>query len=140
MSAAEQVRQFTVADDDDGIRLDRWFRRNLPQASFGTVARWARTGQLRLDGKRVSPGERIGAGQEIRIPPAEVEPPRSSPARPRREPLSGEETEFVRSLVIHEDGSRAGFQDKVQIDPSEEGTYAPGEGRRMFRTARRPAP
>jgi len=36
------------------------------------------------------------------------------------------------ALVINQDGSRAGFQDKVQIDPSEEGTYAPGSGRRIF--------
>jgi predicted amidohydrolase len=37
------------------------------------------------------------------------------------------------ALVIDRDGSRAGFQDKVQIDPSEEGTYTPGSGRRVFR-------
>ncbi len=37
------------------------------------------------------------------------------------------------ALVINQDGSRAGFQDKVQIDPSEEGTYAPGSGRSLFR-------
>ena len=36
------------------------------------------------------------------------------------------------ALVIDADGSRAGFQDKVQIDPSEEGTYTPGSGRRVF--------
>jgi predicted amidohydrolase len=35
-------------------------------------------------------------------------------------------------LVINPDGSNAGFQDKVQIDPSEEGTYTPGSGRRIF--------
>jgi predicted amidohydrolase len=35
-------------------------------------------------------------------------------------------------LVIDQDGSIAGFQDKVQIDPSEEGTYIPGSGRRVF--------
>jgi predicted amidohydrolase len=28
----------------------------------------------------------------------------------------------------------AGFQDKVQIDPSEEATYTPGSGRRIFQT------
>ena len=39
------------------------------------------------------------------------------------------------ALVINEDGSIAGFQDKVQIDPSEERTYAPGRGRRVFATA-----
>ena len=36
------------------------------------------------------------------------------------------------ALVINDDGSRAGFQDKVQIDPSEEGTYTAGSGRRVF--------
>jgi predicted amidohydrolase len=36
------------------------------------------------------------------------------------------------ALVIDQDGSMAGFQDKVQIDPSEEATYTPGSGRRVF--------
>jgi 23S rRNA pseudouridine955/2504/2580 synthase len=97
------TRTFTVGEDDDGIRLDRWFRRNQPEISFNLVSRWARTGQLRLDGKRVSPGERIAAGQQIRVPPVEPEQVRSRPAQPRREPLSTDEVEFVRSLVIYRD-------------------------------------
>ena len=101
MTAAEQVRQFIVSEEDDGIRLDRWFRRNLPEASFGTVARWARTGQLRLDGKRAAPGDRIEAGQTIRVPPQDEKAP--SRPRPKRETLSPDEVEFVRSLVIHRD-------------------------------------
>jgi predicted amidohydrolase len=36
------------------------------------------------------------------------------------------------ALVLNDDGSIAGFQDKVQLDPSEESTYTPGEGRRIF--------
>jgi len=36
------------------------------------------------------------------------------------------------ALVINADGSITGFQDKVQIDPSEEGTYTPGSGRHVF--------
>ena len=35
-------------------------------------------------------------------------------------------------LVINSDGTAAGFQDKVQIDPSEDGVYTPGSGRRVF--------
>lgn len=35
-------------------------------------------------------------------------------------------------LVINRDGSFAGFQDKTQVDPSEEPTYTPGSGRRVF--------
>jgi predicted amidohydrolase len=37
------------------------------------------------------------------------------------------------ALVINRDGTFAGFQDKIQIDPSEERVYAPGCGRRVFK-------
>ena len=105
--SAEQVRTFAVSEEDDGIRLDRWFRRNLPEVSFGQVSRWARTGQLRLDGKRAAPGDRIEAGQSIRVPPQSEEAP-AAPAKKRapvRETLTDEEVEFVRSLVIYEDAA-----------------------------------
>jgi predicted amidohydrolase len=36
------------------------------------------------------------------------------------------------ALVIDQDGSLVGFQDKVQLDPSEDGIYTPGAGRRVF--------
>ena len=38
----------------------------------------------------------------------------------------------ISALVINRDGTVAGFQDKVQLDPSEDGIYAPGAGRRVF--------
>jgi predicted amidohydrolase len=41
---------------------------------------------------------------------------------------------LIAALVINRDGTIAGFQDKVQIDPSEEGTYSHGSGRRVFQT------
>lgn len=36
-------------------------------------------------------------------------------------------------LVLQPDGTRSGFQDKVQLDPSDEGTYAAGQERHLFR-------
>jgi predicted amidohydrolase len=39
---------------------------------------------------------------------------------------------LITALVINRDGTIAGFQDKVQIDPTEEGLYSPGSGRRVF--------
>lgn len=38
----------------------------------------------------------------------------------------------ITALVIHADGTIAGFQDKVQLDPSEESTYTAGAGRSVF--------
>ena len=37
------------------------------------------------------------------------------------------------ALVIDADGARLGFQDKVQLDPSEDATYEAGAGRHIFR-------
>lgn len=96
-------RDFTIAADDDGIRVDRWFKRHMAEVSFNQVSRWARTGQLRLNGARVGPGDRIAEGQVLRVPPLDVQPVAAlaaKAARPRRE-LSPEEVEFAQSLVIH---------------------------------------
>jgi predicted amidohydrolase len=40
------------------------------------------------------------------------------------------------ALVINPDGTHAGFQDKVQIDPSEDPIYSPGSGRQLFQNGR----
>jgi predicted amidohydrolase len=45
-----------------------------------------------------------------------------------------EDALLATALVIDRDGTIAGFQDKVQLDPSEEGTYSPGSGRRVFQS------
>lgn len=43
---------------------------------------------------------------------------------------------LITALVIDRDGRRLGFQDKVQLDPSEDDTYVPATtGRRVFETA-----
>ena len=38
----------------------------------------------------------------------------------------------ITALVVDRDGAVLGFQDKVQLDPSEEGAFAPGGERRCF--------
>ncbi|HYC63542.1 MAG TPA: RluA family pseudouridine synthase, partial [Reyranellaceae bacterium] len=98
-----EPRSFTVTEDDDGIRLDRWFKRHMPDVSFNLVSRWARTGQLRLDGRRAAPGDRIEAGQTIRVPPPEAAPARAPRPQPKRQSLTAEEAELVRDMVIYED-------------------------------------
>ncbi len=41
-------------------------------------------------------------------------------------------SQLLTAVVINRDGTIAGFQDKVQLDPSEETTYSAGSGRRVF--------
>ena len=103
-SAEPAARTIVVDAEDEGIRLDRWFKRHMPDVTFAIVSRWARTGQLRIDGARATPGDRVAEGQTIRIPPIPAPTPASA-ARPKvvRRVLSDEEMEFAQSLVIHRD-------------------------------------
>ena len=97
--ADKGVRQFTIGEDDDGIRLDRWFKRNLPTIGFATISRWARTGQIRVDGSRFKPEDRLKAGQVLRVPPGGE----AAHKKPRaRRPLSEEDISQARDMVIRE--------------------------------------
>src|SRR5690606_31229592 len=98
---SQEVRQFTVQPDDDGVRLDRWFKRHLPQVGFATVSRWARTGQIRVDGKRVKPEDRLSAGQIVRVPPGGE----SDRPKPQKRELTPEQIEQAESMLIRKTGA-----------------------------------
>ena len=76
------VRLMKVKDADDGARLDRWFKKYVPEIGFGQLQKLMRKGSIRLDGKRVKGKERLEAGQEIRVPPVQENPD----ARPAKKP------------------------------------------------------
>ncbi|MDE2183785.1 MAG: RluA family pseudouridine synthase [Alphaproteobacteria bacterium] len=76
--------------EDDGIRLDRWFKRHYPGLTHGRLEKLLRTGQVRLDGKRAKAGDRLAEGQTLRVPPqAEAATP------PARETVAGSLEEYV---------------------------------------------
>ncbi|WP_421849556.1 RluA family pseudouridine synthase [Novosphingobium sp.] len=98
----DDVRQFTVVKDDDGVRLDRWFKRNLPAVGFATVSRWARTGQLRVDGKRADVDTRLEKGQVLRVPPGGSAPAGIKGTRPKQ-PLTEEQIALAESMILTQD-------------------------------------
>jgi len=58
-----------VAGEDADLRLDRWFKRHYPGLSHARLQKLLRTGQVRIDGKRAKSGDRLEAGQQVRVPP-----------------------------------------------------------------------
>ena len=65
----------TIEKQDSEIRLDRWFRDRYPHLGQGAIEKLLRTGQIRVDGRRVKANFRLEAGQKVRVPPI------ASPAR-----------------------------------------------------------
>ncbi|MGH6965832.1 MAG: RluA family pseudouridine synthase, partial [Phenylobacterium sp.] len=50
-----EVRTLYVDSGEDGVRLDRWFRRRWPHVSQIQIQKMARSGQIRVDGSRAKP-------------------------------------------------------------------------------------
>lgn len=100
-TAATGVRQITVEADDSDIRLDRWFRRHHPELTHGRLEQLLRGGQIRLDGKRAKSGDRVAAGQVIRIPPIKAPPPSEKPSRAISAPAGL--IEDLKARIVHRD-------------------------------------
>ncbi len=65
----------TVTADEADLRLDRWFRRHFPSATQGVIQKLCRTGQIRVDGKRVETNLRLAPGMSVRVPPLPASTP-----------------------------------------------------------------
>ena len=63
------VENKIVEGDEDGMRLDRWFKAHYPGLGFGALQKLLRSGQIRVDGGRAKSDTRVQKGQSLRIPP-----------------------------------------------------------------------
>jgi 23S rRNA pseudouridine955/2504/2580 synthase len=94
------VHSVTVTADESGMRLDRFLEARFPGLSFSHIQRIIRKGELRVNGKRAQPKDRLQEGQAIRIPPLRLEAPRP----PSADRAAEEETRaFLRSITLRED-------------------------------------
>lgn len=110
MSEAEII---TVSEAEDGQRLDRWLKKQIP---FALAQKLIRKGAIRVDGRKVDADMRISAGQKVRLPALDTKPPKTE------KPLSDEEIDLMHSLVLYDDG------DLVVIDKPYDIAAQGGEG------------
>src|SRR6185437_13997977 len=97
---AESVR---IAHDEDGIRLDRWFKRRYPALTHGRLEKLLRTGQVRLDGKRAKAADRVVSGQEVRVPPQVTNEPVEE--KPRPAPVRDTGALSLQDMILYMDKS-----------------------------------
>ena len=93
------VQTVVVSPDESGMRVDRFFEGRFPGLSFSHIQRIIRKGEVRVNGKRTQPKNRLEAGQAVRIPPLQLEAP-----KPRDDaPQAQKDRAFIRSITLYED-------------------------------------
>ena len=103
---SDPVETITVKSDEAGLRLDRWFRIHFPEVSHSYLQKLLRTGQVRVDARRVEANARLEPGQGIRVPKVVRKTPENKSPAPSLKPpmgLSKGDRDFILGLVIYED-------------------------------------
>jgi 23S rRNA pseudouridine955/2504/2580 synthase len=96
------VEQKSVAADETGMRLDRWFKVHFPGLGFGHLQKLLRSGQVRVDGGRAKSDTRLQAGQMVRIPPLEVDEKAAGPMTAKTI-RSQQDGDVLKQMLIYED-------------------------------------
>ncbi|MGH6676584.1 MAG: RluA family pseudouridine synthase, partial [Xanthobacteraceae bacterium] len=94
------VQAVLVTADESGMRVDRFLEARFPGLSFSHIQRVIRKGEVRVDGKRTQPKNRLEKGQSVRIPPLRLDQPKPGAA-------GGEADQntraFLKSITLYED-------------------------------------
>lgn len=96
----KEVRTLHVGAGEDGVRLDRWFKRRWPHLNHVQIQKLVRSGQIRVDGARAKADTRLSAGAMVRVPPL---PDAPEPGEKKKAGLSERDIAYAKSLVLYED-------------------------------------
>jgi 23S rRNA pseudouridine955/2504/2580 synthase len=94
------VQNVTVSADEAGMRVDRFFEARFPGLSFSHIQRVIRKGEVRVNGKRTEPKNRLEAGQTVRVPPLRLDPPKPRTAGNAADQKTAD---FLKSITLYED-------------------------------------
>lgn len=94
------VKLVKVKEQDDGMRLNRWFLKYYPDLPLSRLQKLLRTKQIKVDGKKVEASLKLQAGWEIRIPPLE-----DKPQEKNKDFVSDKNAELIQSMVIYKDNN-----------------------------------
>jgi len=93
------VQNTDVTADENGMRVDRFLEARFPGLSFSHIQRVIRKGEVRVNGKRTQPKNRLEAGQSVRIPPLRLDAPKPRPGSD----ADDETRTFLKSITLYED-------------------------------------
>ena len=99
----DRVETIEVRPEDSDLRLDRWFRVHFPDVTYGFLQKLLRTGQVRVDSRRVQPNERLEAGARVRVPKTVRELAQRVPSAHPPLGIAAADREFISRLILFED-------------------------------------
>ena len=97
------METITVTRAEAGMRLDRWFRAHFPEVGHGYLQKLLRSGQVRVDSKRVESSSRVEPGMQVRVPAIVRQPVKPKPAGVTPAGPNKADRELIERMILFED-------------------------------------
>ena len=106
LNTAGRVETIAVLPQEADLRLDRWFKIHFPNVGYGYLQKLLRSGQVRVNSKRVEANARVVVGDQIRVPKVAREKPKtiidSETQRPDAH-VTNADRALIESMILYED-------------------------------------
>ena len=96
-----KVQTVVVTADENNMRVDRFLEHRFPGLSFSHIQRIVRKGELRVNGKRADSKDRLQEGQNVRIPPLQLDAPKA--AAGSLSEAAAKTRDALRDMILFED-------------------------------------
>jgi len=97
------VETIEVKGTEAGVRLDRWFKLHFPDVGYAYLQKLLRTGQIRVDSRRVEANARLEAGAKIRVPKIVRGEKKTAPTLKPPLGLSKADRDRIERMILFED-------------------------------------
>ncbi len=97
------VQTIAIAADEDGMRLDRWFRRRFPAVGLSHLNKICRKGEVRVNGKRAEGSDRLKADDLVRVPPLKLDAFEARSPAVKRPEANPADSKLIRQMTLYED-------------------------------------
>jgi 23S rRNA pseudouridine955/2504/2580 synthase len=97
------VETIKVKESEADMRLDRWFRIHFPEVGYTYLQKLLRSGQVRVDSRRVQANDRLEAGSEVRVPAIVRRPKIQPPSVKAAQGISKADREMIEKMILYED-------------------------------------
>jgi 23S rRNA pseudouridine955/2504/2580 synthase len=103
MAMSAPVETIEVKGAEAGVRLDRWFKLHFPDVGYAYLQKLLRTGQIRVDSRRVEANARLEAGAKIRVPKVVRQEKTTAPTLKPPLGLSKADRDRIERMILFED-------------------------------------
>ena len=95
--AQQKLRLLRIGEEADAQRIDNFLMKHLKGVPKSHIYRLLRSGQVRVNGKRIKPNFRLSVGDEVRVPPVRTSQPASGGQ------LTARQKELLEASIVYED-------------------------------------